>query len=266
MTPARIIVLVVAIAAGGIAAILAGRSDRPAVAPTEPVPQLETVDVLVANADIGPGHRLAEADLRWQVWPAAAADSPSYIRKSDRPDAIKDVAGAITRSTFTAGEPIREARLVRANGSGYMAAILPEGMRAVSTAITTETTAGGFILPNDHVDVILTRRDRDAEKNGASETQVSEVILSNIRVLAIDQIVEEKDGLRATTNSRTATLELSSRQATDLMRAAEMGKLTLALRSVVDFGKTKPAEEEPDERQRGVNVVRFGIKTVGPTK
>jgi pilus assembly protein CpaB len=266
MTPARIIVLVVALAAGGIAAILAGRSDRPVETPAAPVPQLETVDVLVANADIGPGHRIGEPDLRWQVWPAAAANSAGYIRKSDRPDAVKDLAGAITRSTFSAGEPIREARLVRSNGSGYMAAILPEGMRAVSTAITTETTAGGFILPNDHVDVILTRRDRDAEKNGGGEAQVSEVILSNIRVLAIDQIVEEKDGMRATTNSRTATLELTARQATEMMRAAEMGKLSLALRSIVDFGKTKPVAEEPDGRRQRVDVVRFGIKTVGAAK
>ena len=109
------------------------------------------------------GTAVAAQDLHWQPWPAAAA-GPTFIRKSDRPDAIEQLAGAIARAPFSAGEPIREAKLIKANGSGFMAAILPSGMRAVSTEISPETGAGGFILPNDHVDVILSRRDREAEK------------------------------------------------------------------------------------------------------
>src|SRR6266404_3276871 len=105
MKPARIIVLVVALAAGGIAALLASRSDREAVSP--PVAQFETVEVLVANADIGVGTALSGQDMRWQTWPAAAA-SPNFIRKNDRPDAIEQFAGSITRQSFSASEPIRE--------------------------------------------------------------------------------------------------------------------------------------------------------------
>ena len=163
MKPARIIVLVIALAAGGIAALLAGRSERSPPLPRPPVAQLETTDVLIANADIGLGSAVAERDLRWQTWPAAAA-GPNFIRKPERPEAIRELAGAIARIPFSAGEPIRELKLIKAKGSGYMAAILPSGMRAISVEISPETGAGGFILPNDHVDVILSRRDRLAEK------------------------------------------------------------------------------------------------------
>ena len=126
MKPARIVVLVIALAAGGIAALLAGRSDPPPQVQQAPVAPLETVDVLVAASDIGIGSTISGSELRWQTWPAAAAGA-NFIRRSDRPDAINQLAGSITRSPFFAGEPIREARLIRAKGSGYMAAILPSG-------------------------------------------------------------------------------------------------------------------------------------------
>ena len=117
-----------------------------------------------------------------------------------------------------------------------MAAILPAGMRAVSTEISPETGAGGFILPNDHVDVLLSRRDKEAEKAAGVDVHVSETILTNIRVLAIDQTVEEKNGQRVVVG-KTATLELAPRQAETLGRARQMGTLSLALRSLVDFDK-----------------------------
>ena len=104
------------------------------------------------------GTPIAGQDLQWQAWPPPTTGD-SYITKKDKPNAIEELTGAITRAPFTAGEPIREAKLIRANGAaGYMAAILPSGMRAVSTEISPETGAGGFILPNDRVDVILSRR------------------------------------------------------------------------------------------------------------
>jgi pilus assembly protein CpaB len=205
MKPARIVVLLIALAAGGIAALLAGRSDRPAQIVQAPVASLETVDVLIAGSDIGLGHTISGNELRWQTWPTAAAGA-HFIRRKDRPDAINQLAGSIARSPFMTGEPIREARLIKAQGSGYMAAILPSGMRAVSTDVTPETGAAGFILPNDRVDVILSRRDRE----GGAEVHISETILSNVRVLAIDQTVEEKGGQRVVVG-KTATLELSQR-------------------------------------------------------
>jgi len=256
MKPARIIVMIVALAAGGIAALLAGRSEHAAPPPAPAAaPQLETVDVLVAGSDIGLGVAVAAQDLRWQLWPAAA--SASFIRKSDRPNAIAEIAGSITRQSFAAGEPIREARLIKANGSGFMAAILPQGMVAVATEVSPESGAGGFILPNDRVDVILSRREREADKGGA-DPNVSEIVLSNVRVLAIDQTIEEKAGQRVLIG-RTATLELTPGQAEGLARAKQAGTLTLALRSIADAKTQAPVDEGP--RRGGINVVRFGITT-----
>src|SRR6266481_8421381 len=240
MYTARIGVLILALSAGGVAAYLARGSDN-ASAPPEPVVQLQTVDVLVAKSDIGLGQSVNPENLQWQTWPAATA-SNNFIRRNERPEATKEVSGSIARAPFLAGEPIREPKLVRANGSGFMAAILPTGMRAISTDISPETGAGGFILPNDHVDVILTRRDRDAEKsNGGTEVHTSETILTNVRVLAIDQTVEEKNGQRVVVG-KTATLELSPRLSEKLVLARQLGTLSLALRSLVDSGMQQQAE------------------------
>jgi pilus assembly protein CpaB len=263
MKPARLIVLIIALAAGGIAAFLASRSDQPPPPAPAPVAQIETIDVLIANADIGMGTAVDPQSLRWQTWPAAAA-GPTFIRKSDRPDAINQLTGSIARTPFFEGEPIREAKLIRADGSGYLAAILPAGMRAVSTEISPETGAGGFILPNDRVDVILARRDKEAEQaNGGVEVHTSETILANVRVLAIDQTVEEKNGQRVVVG-KTATLEVTPRQAEELQLAHQLGTMSLALRSLVDAGSNGQTETLSDEKARraGVSVVRFGVTTM----
>ncbi len=263
MKAARLVVLGIAVAAGGLAALLAGRSGKePAPAPP-PAAQLETVDVLIANSDIGPGTTVRADELRWQMWPAAAA-GPSFIRKSDQPDAIEQLAGSIARGSFASGEPIQESRLIKASGSGYMAAILPGGMRAISTEISAETGAGGFIIPGDHVDVILTRRDREAEKRTGIEVFNSETILSNVRVLAIDQTVQDKNGEKVVIG-KTATLELSPRQAETLALGKQLGTLSLALRSVVDTAKDA-RDADADSRGGSVNMVRFGVSTTTPAK
>jgi pilus assembly protein CpaB len=265
MKAARLVVLGVAVAAGGVAALLAGRSEK---AP-EPQPQqakIETVDNLVAKGDIAMGQTLSPQDLQWQAWPPNSNIS-NAIKKTDRPDAIEKLAGSIARMPFVAGEPIREQKLVNAKGSGFMAAILPSGMRAVSTQISPETGAGGFILPNDHVDVILTRRDREAEKAAGVEVQTSEMILKNIRVLAIDQTVGEKDGQKVITG-KTATLELSPRQVETLTLAQKLGSISLALRSITDAttdGKDASADDD-NTRHSTVNVIRFGVPTTTTPK
>jgi pilus assembly protein CpaB len=257
MKAARLIVLTVAIAAGGVAAILVGRSDKPPAVKTAPAPKIVTVDVLVAKTEIGMGHKISPADVRWQEWPANAATG-NFIRKNDRPKAIETLSDSIARAPFITGEPIREAKLVDAKGSGFMAAILPSGMRAISTQISAETGAGGFILPNDHVDVILTRRANDADKAG-SDSHSSETILTNVRVLAIDQTVEEKNGQKVVVG-KTATLELSPSQAESLALSQHLGSLSLALRSITDAARDEPRTEESlGGRKAGVNIVRFGV-------
>ena len=121
MKTARIVVLTIALSAGGVAAYLVSGSDNKP-APAGPVAQLQTVDVLVAKSDIGLGQKVTADDMQWQTWPAATA-SNTFIRRNERPDATTQVAGSIARAPFIAGEPIRDAKLVKAEGSGFMAAI-----------------------------------------------------------------------------------------------------------------------------------------------
>jgi pilus assembly protein CpaB len=251
MKAARVVVLTVAVAAGGVAALLAGRSEKPAQQNTV-APKFDTVDVLVAKSDIARGQTLSPADVSWQAWPASSA-AGNFIRKTDQPQAVDNLNGMIARLPFVAGEPIREPKLVNSKGSGFMAAILPSGMRAVSTQISPETGAGGFILPNDRVDVILTPRPNRDDKGSTT----SETILRNIRVLAIDQTVEEKNGQKVVVG-KTATLELLPSQAETLALSQQLGTLSLALRSIADGSTDDSKSDEPDTR-RNINVVRFGV-------
>ena len=257
MNRARIVVLTVAICAGGVAAYLASGSDNSAPPPA-PVAQLPTVDVLVAKNDIGLGQTVKPEDVQWQTWPSATA-SATFIRRNERPEGVTQVTGSIARSPFIQGEPIRDQKLVKAEGSGFMAAILPSGMRAISTEISPETGAGGFILPNDRVDVILTKREKNPERSAGDGVQ-SEIILSNIRVLAIDQAPKEKDGLN-TLVGRTVTLELKPEHVETLARSRQIGTLTLALRSITDVNTAADGQSEDQVRKRNesVNVVRYGI-------
>ncbi|OQW59884.1 MAG: Flp pilus assembly protein CpaB [Proteobacteria bacterium SG_bin9] len=254
MNTARIVVLVIAVAAGGVAAYLASGSDRVPVIVQEQ-PKLDTVDVLIAKSDIPMGQSVTADDLQWQSWPAASA-SANFLRKDKQPNATELIVGSIARFPFIAGEPIREQKLVKGNGSGFMAAILPSGTRGISTEISPETGAGGFILPNDRVDVILSRRDRSGESSGQPDLVSAEIILSNVRVLAIDQTVEEKNGQKVVVG-KTATLELKPEQAELLARARQTGTLTLALRSLVDAN----APDVCETRRDGINIVRYGVST-----
>ena len=140
-----------------------------------------------------------------------------------------------------------------------MAAILPQGLRAISTEISAETGAGGFILPNDHVDVILSRRDREAEKAAGIEVHASEIILANVPVLAIDQTVEEKNGQRVVVG-KTATLELTPSQSETLALSRQLGTLTLALRSLIDADA--PQAKDDGARKRGISIERFGVTAI----
>ena len=264
MKAARLVVLGVAIAAGGLAALLASGSDDKPPEQAKPVAALETVDILIAKSDIAMGQGVSAQDIGWQAWPAAAA-SPNFIRKNEKPNAVEELSGAIARTPFVAGEPMREAKLVKANGSGFMAAILPTGMRAVSTEISPETGAGGFILPNDRVDVILSRRDKEAEKSAGTEVHSSDTILSNIRVLAIDQTIEEKNGQKVVVG-KTATLELSSRQAESLALARQLGTLSLALRSITDANATSESTQDTKTKNGSINITRFGVTTTSTAK
>jgi pilus assembly protein CpaB len=265
MNTARIVVLAIAIGAGGIAAYLAsGSGDRPP--PAEPVAQLPTVDVLISKGEINLGQTVKAEDMQWQTWPTASASS-SFIKRTDRPDAPSKLAGSIARGSFMAGEPIREQKLVKAD-SGFMAAILPSGMRAVSTEIAPETGAGGFILPNDRVDVLLTAHIKNQDPRGNQQDVVhTDIVLRNVRVLAIDQAPKEKDG-QSSVIGKTVTLELKPDETTTLAASRQAGTLSLALRSIADANAVETVDASVKYTQ-SVNIVRFGIAsgtTLTPTQ
>ena len=257
MNIARIVVLTIALSAGGVAAYIARGTDEKPRPVEAPVAQLPTVEILVAKSDIGLGQQVKPEDVQWQTWPASAA-SNTLISRASKADAVKDIAGSIARFPFFAGEPIREQKLVKANGSGFMAAILPTGYRAVSTEISAETGAGGFILPNDRVDVIMTRREKNPDRSGPDVAN-AEIILSNIRVLAIDQAPKEKEGSNSLLG-KTVTLELKPEQAETLARSRQSGTLSLALRSITDINMVESgSEDQAPKRGAGINVVRYGV-------
>src|SRR6186713_2559069 len=258
MNIARVVVLIIALSAGGVAAYLARGTEESPRAAAEPVVQLPTVEVLVAKSDIGLGQPVKPEDLQWQAWPASIAGK-NLVNRASRAEAITEISGSIARSPFIAGEPIREQKLVKANGSGFMAAILPTGMRAVSTEISPETGAGGFILPNDRVDVLLTRRLKNPDQSsGAQDIVTSEIILANVRVLAIDQAPKEKDGQNAVIG-KTVTLELNPTQTGTLSAARQSGTLSLALRSIADVKLSEITLDDSAQKRDGVSIIRYGI-------
>lgn len=220
-------------------------------------PQVELEEVLVAANNIALGTSLKQEMVEWQTWPKEGI-ADGYITRSENPEGLEITDNpAIARSPFYQGEPIREGKLVRA-GQGYMSAILPTGQRAIATSISTDTSAGGFILPNDRVDVIMTRRGEQSEGNEF----ITETILENIRVLAIDQTIEEKDG-EAVVVGETATLQLSPNQAKILTVAQQMAdRLALALRSLED--STEQASKGAEYLLNGsrgsgrVRVIKYG--------
>ncbi|HUC50792.1 MAG TPA: Flp pilus assembly protein CpaB [Xanthobacteraceae bacterium] len=265
MKAARLVVLGVAVAAGGIAAYLAASNKQAPPPPPTPKASLETVDVLVAKSDLTRGQVIDAADVGWQTWPAAAANS-SFIKKSDQPKALEQFVGAIVRVGMVAGDPIREPYVVMAKGSGFMAAVLPPGMRASAIDISPETGAGGFILPDDRVDVVLTRRDKEAERQTGVEKFTSDTILRNIRVLAIDQTIDDKNGVK-TVLGKTATLELTEPQAEVLNLSHQLGTISLTLRSIRDSQTSTEGVGDTSKDEHGaISTVRFGVSTLGSSR
>ncbi len=243
------------VSGAGVALLLATGSDEaPQQVIVEAAPQMETEQVLVAAGDIGVGRTLSAMDLTWKEWPREAASQ--FITRSASPDAIEDIEKAIVRTPFYMGEPIREQKIVRADGSGYMSAILPRGMLAVAIDIDPTRSAGGFVLPNDRVDIILTQ---SSDSNDGGPDYVSRTILENVRVLAIDQSVEDSGDGDKVVIGETATVELDRSQAEALSSASEIGQLQLALRSLAD--SNGPLGSGPRLASGGsdtVTMVRFG--------
>ncbi len=202
------------------------------------IQQVEYVDVLVAAKSLPLGGRITDSALKWKKWPAEAL-TPSFISNDTRPQAMVELDNAIVRSPIVEGEPINENKLVKAGDSGVMAALLKPGMRAVTTRISVDTAAGGFIQPGDHVDIILTRSAQQS-RLGSSGTQtnerifISDTIFENVLVLAIDQTFSSTADAGATVIGSTATFEMSPQDAELLQQSVAKGDLSLTLRGIIN--------------------------------
>lgn len=256
MKPARVIILAVAVVAAGLAGVLAMHlSGRTPVQIAETVIEKEpTVNVLVSASNLPVGTRLNSDTLRWIAWPEGGIVE-GFITDRKRPEAITELNGAVVRLPLFEGEPIR-AEKVADSSSRIMSALLPSGKRAVATEISVATGAGGFVLPNDRVDVIMVRKNDEG-------SYLTENVLNNVRVLAIDQQIQEnQDGTKAVVGT-TATLELTPDQTKVIAVAQQMAdRLTLALRSVADAqeGDTVAADYllKGGDRKADIQIIKSG--------
>lgn len=228
MSARQIIVLVVAaIAAIGALLLIRGMGQNRAE-PTAAATQIAGEEVLVAARDLPQGAALAPSDIKVALFPTEAL-GPSMIRAGA---ARTEMVGAVTRRAFAQGEPITQGSVLQPEGRGFMAAVLEPGFRAVAMPIDSDTAAGGYIQPNDRVDVILTYT---TEARGSSPAITSsEVILEDVRVLALDDAVQTQSSGAAPerVNANVAVLELGAEDARLIALAEARGNLSLALRGV----------------------------------
>jgi len=257
----RIALVVLALIAGGGAAWLATQHEpaptaevavQPAAQAPAPIP---TVKVLVAARAIGLGERLAAGAVSWQDWPQAAVQ-PGFITDATTPDAVTNMAANVAKDEFVAGEPILPGKLVKAD-EGYLSAVLATGMRGVSVSVTADAASGGFIVPNDHVDVVLTR-------SSDADGQHTQTILTNVRVLAINSRLGQTGATGAASadennpqsqvfsNTAIATLELDPTQSEVIINATTLGRLSLVLRPATDTIAT--ASQQAADAERAANA------------
>lgn len=260
MNRSRVVVLVAAAFAAGLVALLVrgflGGGTPQVKASIAPAP-VAMEDVLVAATNLQPGVAISPDSVRWQTWPKSAIDS-SFITSNGNTDIASIVKGTVARAPMIAGEPLTENKFVHANAAGFMAAQLAPGMRAVSISISTDTGAGGFILPNDRVDVLLTQQISDTPRRFGSR-----VLVNDVRVLAMDQTyTQDKD--QKTVLAKTATLELTPQQADLVARSAASGTISLSLRPLGDNASADAAAAKGARSDDiSTNVIRYGIARDG---
>ena len=205
-------------------------------------------EVLVAKNDMKPGTFLKPQNLEWQAWPEDGVHpthivrTPSAVQGDGGKDPIRDLEGAVVRVQLRAGEPVTKVRVVHPGERGFLAAVLEPGFRAVSLPVDATTGIAGFIFPGDWVDILMTMKIRDERKEAKQQRFFSQTVLRRVRVLAIDQHVDKEDGTAAI--AKTATIEVTPKEAERVTIALEMGRLSLSLNSL------SQAESETVHKER----------------
>lgn len=272
MNKARLLILGLALGSAAMAGILAkgviGKKPTKEVVEVNKVPM---VQVLVAAKDLALGERLGESTINWRDWPKDNVGE-AMITKDANPEALDKMKLARARLPIFSGEPIVDRKLVLPNQGGFMSAILPQGMRAISVAISERSAVSGFILPNDRVDVILTRKIDGPD--GGNKIVRSETVLTNVRVLAINQTFRQEpaEDKVTVTEGKTAVLELDPIQSEVVTMVESAGELSLALRSIAEGGDSGLQDTRPILSDKFSNkkkpaggervLVRYGIETV----
>ena len=236
MNSRPIILLALALSAAGMTAYFANSwmaSQRAALeeqAPAAQAPAMETVDVLVAKADMPTGSFIRADSLEWRAWPKDGVVDDYLVRGEATEE---ELAGAVARSRLFAGEPITRSRVVNKGDQGFLAAVLDPAHRAVSIPVDAVSGIAGFIFPGDRVDVLLTfsRTVQNEGSDDSSTRHFSETLLTRVRVLAIDQSVDSGEKGAAQV-ANTATLEVTPKQAEKIAIAMQIGSLSLSLHSL----------------------------------
>lgn len=250
--PLLVIALLIALATVFVArTMLSGGSGPVAVEPKAP----PTYEILVAARDLPAGTILAETDMKWQIWPKEEGETGYAVKGTVE---SKDFVGNVVRYGIQAGEPVATGRVVKPGEQGFMAAALAPGMRAVSIAITPVAGVAGFVFPGDRVDVIVTHQIGRKSETETTERKVSETMLKDVRVLALDQKMSNQ--VTEPKVAQIATLEVSPKQAETIALISELGTVSLALRSIAN----DPAEvAEPAKPEGSETAVTTSSTTTG---
>jgi len=211
-----------------------GQQNQPVdeTAQVQPVQVDPKIQILVAATNMPAGTLVQEKHLKWQPWPDGDDIEEMYIVENDR--TLEEFIGTVVRQGVNAGEPVTDSRMVKPGQQGFLAAVLNPGTRAVSIPVDATTGIAGFVFPGDRVDVILTHGIVQASEGEADGTQssrrASETVLTDVRIVAMDQSTNDQEGEAAI--RRIATLEVSPKQAEVVAVATQLGQLTLSLRSL----------------------------------
>jgi pilus assembly protein CpaB len=232
-----ILLLVALLLAGGTAILvrswLAQQRTAEVTAAPIPPPAPPQKSVLVARGQITRGQILKPENLAWRPWPESGID-PANIQAGTKP--LESFAGWVARDRIAAGDPITETKIVQPGSRGFLAAALQPGMQAISVVVTPASDVSGFILPGDHVDVVITHTLPGTADNPGTQHRVAETVLRDVRVLGVDQKLDSKGEAVV---AHTATLEVTPKQSEIIAVASEIGKLSLSLRSL----GTPPSED-----------------------
>ena len=209
--------------------MFAGAGAQQAAAQTVPVGP----KVLVAKKALPVGTIIDADSFTFQPWPKELMQSAYYVEGQPDGDPRK-LLGTVVRYQITAGQPVTRGSLVGPQDRGFLAAALGPGMRAITVPVNASASVAGFVFPGDHVDMVLTQTVTGGGEGPA--LKVSETIIRNLRVLATDQRITEKndDGKTEVKTFSNVTLEVTPRIAEKISVAQSIGTLSLSLRSIAD--------------------------------